>query len=245
MKKLLFTYLLVFFTVLAGTAQNNVADLIGSRASSVDGFMQNKGYVHIHSSKSYGGIYSYWWKSTKSKCVSIRIEDGQVTDAKTTTPGDCRQGNNDYSYQSHQSHHHDSYSHYDSNERENSYERGYNDGLYNKSYHNTAYDSDLKAAYSQGYTAGVSQRRSNTDYHYGNGGYMNDSSESKLSDLKGWTASRAYREIENRGYRFVKEYRNNGKLVKVWYNSEYRKCKKTADKDGYIDLIDNSKQCGR
>lgn len=91
MKKFTFSLLFAFATIFTGTSQNNVADLIGSRASSVDGFMRNKGYVHIHSSKSYGGIYSYWWKSTKSKCVSIRIEDGHVRDAKKTSNSDCRQ----------------------------------------------------------------------------------------------------------------------------------------------------------
>lgn len=73
----------------------------------------------------------------------------------------------------------------------------------------------------------------------------NYTGDPKLGDLKGWKADRAYREIGNRGYRHVKDYRNNGKLVKVWYNSKYKKCKKTAEKNGNIDLVDNSKQCGQ
>ena len=140
----------VFFLVCEAFSQNNVQDLIGARANSVDNFMNNKGYVHITSSKSYGGIYSYWWKSTKNKCVSIRIEDGHVIDAKTASSSDCRQNansdrysSNNYSSQSHQSHHHDSYNHYNNADHDNSFERGYNDGVHNKSYHNT-YSNDQK-----------------------------------------------------------------------------------------------------
>ena len=244
--------LFVFFLVFQAFSQNNVDDLIGARANSVDNFMNNKGYVHITSSKSYGGIYSYWWKSTKNKCVSIRIEDGHVTDTKTAPSSDCQQyanadryNSNNNSYQSHQSHHHDSYNHYNNADHDNSFERGYNDGVHNKSYHNPYSNDQVTEAYAKGYEAGVQQRSSNTNYHAGGGGYSNTTSSAKLGDVKGWSAQRAYKEIENRGYRFIKEYRNNGKLVKVWYSTEYRKCKKTAEKDGYIDLVEESKQCGK
>lgn len=83
---------------------------------------------------------------------------------------------------------------------------------------------------------------SHTSNNYYNKNYTGDP---KLGDVKGWKTAKAYSEIRNRGYYHVKDYRNNGKLVKVWYNPRYRKCKKTADKDGYIDLVENSKQCGK
>lgn len=93
---------------------------------------------------------------------------------------------------------------------------------------------------------GNNSANNNRPDHNGNYGYNpNYSGDPKLGDLKGWKADRAYREIGSRGYRHVKDYRNNGKLVKVWYNSKYKKCKKTAEKNGNIDLVDNSKQCGQ
>lgn len=158
------------------TAQNSVKDLVGARASSVEGEMEQKQYVFIKSNKSTDGINEFWWKGSKNKCVLVRIVNGKVAAVTNTVATDC-----------HKSGSHSSNSHYN----------------------------------------------------------KNFSGDPKLGDLKGWKADKAYREIGNRGYYHVKDYTNNGKLVKVWYNSKYKKCKKTAEKNGNIDLVENSKQCGK
>lgn len=172
------TALFVLFTcfIYSGTAQNSVKDLVGARASSVENEMERKQYVFIKSNKSTDGIDEFWWKSSKNKCVLVRIVNGKVAAVTNTVTADC-----------HKSGSHSSNSHYNKN-----------------------------------YTG-----------------------DPKLGDLKGWKSAKAYNEIRNRGYYHVKDYRNNGKLVKVWYNSRYKKCKKTAEKNGYIDLVENSKQCGK
>lgn len=228
--------------VSATFGQNQLQDLVGARANSVDSEMYRKGFVHITSSKSYSGIYSYWWKSANSKCVSVRIEDGYVRAVRKTLPADCNQNGSYSSYQNHQSHHHDSYNHYENTSHDDSFERGFNDGLYHRSYHNTYSNTESKDAYIRGYEKGVDQRQSNTSYHQGAGGHT---TSSKLGDVTGWSSQAAYQEIENRGYRFVKQYINDdGKKVKVWYSTEHRKCKKTAEKNNKITLVAESKQCG-
>lgn len=241
-KSLVVIFLCNVYCVCTTNAQSSLQDMVGARANSVDNEMYSKGFVHIKSSKSYSGIYSYWWKGANSKCVSVRIEDGYVRDVRKTTPTDCNQNGSYSSYQNHQTHHHDSYNHYENTAHDDSFERGFNDGLYHRSYHNTSSTTASKDAYIRGYEKGVDQRQSNTSYHEGSGGYT---ASSKLGDVKGWTSQAAYDEIENRGYRFVKQYINDdGKKVKVWYSSAHRKCKKTAEKNNKITLVAESKQCG-
>ena len=241
-KLLLLICLSCVLFIFSGYAQNSLQDLVGARANSLDSEMHQKGFVHIKSSKSYSGIYSYWWKGANNKCVSVRIEDGHIRAVRKTVPADCNQSGSYNSYQNHQSHHHDSYNHYENSGYDDSFERGYNDGLHHRSYHNTATNADSKGAYIKGYEAGIDQRQSNTSYHEGSGGYT---VSSKLGDVTGWSSQAAYKEIEHRGYRVVKQYINDdGKKVKVWYSSASKKCKKTAEKNNKITLVAQSKQCG-
>lgn len=160
-------------------AQNSFNDLVGTRASSLNYAMGQKGYVFVKSDKSKNGVYSHYWKNSKKKCVTAHLLNGEVAWITNTPAADCNKGS------------------------DNSHNN--NSNYYNKNY----------------------------------------TGDPKLGDLKGWNADRAYKEIRNRGYRHIKDYRNNGKLVRVWYNSKYKKCKKTAEKNGNIDLVDNSKQCSQ
>lgn len=224
-------------------AQNGLQDLVGARANSLDDSMIRKGFVHIKSSKSYDGIYSYYWKQQNTKCVTVHIEDGYVSSVTKTMPADCNQrGNANYSsHQNHQAHHRPNYQHFDNNQHSDYFERGYNDGLHNASYHNYSSDIEVQKAYIAGYEAGVKQRGVNMSHHSGGGGY---GAHVKVGDLDGWMASSAYEEIQNRGYRFVKEYINDDKAkVKVWLNDRTRECKKTSEKHGKIIFVAGSKKC--
>lgn len=253
LKKLL-PLLILFISVSMAYGQSRaqgLQDLIGAKGSSAESELQNRGYVHIKTAKSNYDIYSYWWNYTNKKCVSYHMADGRVLSIVNSMPYDCNKSssnngnNNGYNSYSHQAHHHadNNYSHYNDNNQENAYERGFNDGLHNKSYHNIYNDSNQKSSYSKGYGSGIGQRNNNTSYHSGSGGYQ---SHVQVSDLDNWLASSAYDEMRSRGFREEGEFVGSGdkhRLFKVWYNTKTKQCVKTAEKNGKITMIQKSDKC--
>lgn len=246
-------------------AQNSLNNLVGARGSSVEGEMDRLGYVFIRSDKSTSGINEFWWKKSNNKCTIVRLYDGKVAAVTNTVPDECNQGgyssnnnNNNYGNGSLQNLVGARGSSLDGEMNRMGYTFIKSDkstaGIYTSWWNNSQrkcvmsrlVDGKVASIVDTGLTdcnkgnySSNNKNNNKGDYNYN----PNYTGNTKLGDLVGWTAGRAYNEIGSRGYRNVKDYRNNGKLVKVWYNSKYNQCKKTAEKDGKIDLIDNSKQC--
>ncbi len=128
------------------------------------------------------------------------------------------------------SHHHDDKKHYDDPQLEAEFERGYRDGLYNNSYHNYSYNQNEKDAYSKGYNAGVDQRRNDTQYHSGNGGYSNFVN---VTDLQGKSAGWAEQQFYNRGFKMVDSYYADGENHSFFYNTNTKQCVE-------VNLTDNN-----
>ncbi len=226
--------------------------LINAKGSSAELDLENKGYIHMKTDKSYYDIYSYWWNPASRKCVTTRIADGRVQSVVNAPAVDCNQrpanavADHSYhtaSYNQHQAHNHQSnnYQHYDSAAHDAAYERGFRDGMYNNPYHNVYSVTDQINAYSTGYGEGVAQRNNNSSYHSGQGGYA---THVDANDLLHKSEAHAYTEMQRRGFAEVRKYRDDGKDFAAWYNTSTRQCVKTVAKNGSIIYVKmNSAQC--
>lgn len=247
---------LVFFLFVSFlTAQSNASglqDLVDARGNSAEMELENRGFIHIKTSKSNYDAYSYWWSPTQRKCIYSRVSDGRVRSIVNTPAYDCNQrtnnnnqklGYNNSKYNSHQAHHHqsNSYNHYDNSSHESAFERGYNDGVYNNPYHSIYGDNDQIAAYSKGYAAGVAERSHKSSYHSGQGG---NARHIDCSDLDHMVVSSAYGKMRSRGFKETRNYKNGDHIIIAWYNNSTRQCVKTTEKNGKILSVNmNSDQC--
>ena len=228
---------------------NKLQDLVGARAGQAEGDLESRGYVVTHSERDGNDMFTYWWNQSAKKCVAVRTTEGRYGSIADTLPADCNQ--NESSGMStgtkvgvavgaaaiigaialaHKAHHHDNDQHYDDVNREAEYERGYRDGLYNSAYHNYSNSKD----YSQGYGVGVAQRRQNTSYSSGRGGYV---AHVNVSDLVGARASSGDSDLQNRGFRNVDGFKSGTTSYTIWWNGNSRQCLQVATADGRFDSV--------
>ena len=220
----------------------NLQNLVGESARYADDDMRKKGYTHIKTEKSGWDSYAYYWNSNNRKCAIVRTNNGDIASIVDTPSSDCNQyDNRDNYYQvNHSSRHHSNGQHYSDSKTDMAYERGYNDGLHNKSYHNPYGANAIIKAYAQGYQVGVEQRQHNTSYHSTRGGYH---SHVTVTDLEGSGATLDYDELKSRGFTQQKEHSHDGKTYRVWYNSQTQQCIKTTSINKRIALIQVSTHC--
>jgi len=250
-KTLFFILFISTGTLSSQSRANDLQDLVGVKGSSAEMQLENRGYYHIKTAKSNYDIYSFWWNNQKRKCISYHMTDGRVVSIVNTLPADCNKSanynnsnNNSYSnYNSynHQYQDHSNNTHYSNRDHDEAFERGNTDGMYNKPYHNIYGDSDLKNAYSDGYTSGVNKRTNNTSYHSGQGGYA---AHVSVKDLVNTEASSAYNQLKRRGFHEARRHVENGGLQIAWLNNKTKQCIKTVEKQNTIIYIKgNSAQC--
>lgn len=228
---------------------NKLQDIVGSRGSSGESMMHDRGYVMIHAEPEDDKVYSYWWNRTDKKCVMVTTTEGRYAFILDSTPADCNRADEKglstgakvgigvgaaavvgAIVLAHKAHDHDNDRHYDDANKEAEYERGFRDGLYDSAYHNYSNARE----YSDGYSAGVEQRRQNTSYSSGWGGYR---PHVNLSDLKGIRASSGETELQNRGFRNVDGYKSGGSSYTIWWNGRTRQCVAVSTYDGRYNWI--------
>ena len=238
-------------TVALGQA-NKLQDLKDAKASSGESELENRGYHLVHVSKNWWDSYGYWWSPRDKKCVSVKTTSGRYVAIVDTVNADCYQKENTGMSTgakagiavgaaaaiigaialSHKAHNHDDNKHYEDANQEAEYERGYRDGLYNNAYHNYSNTDQYKS----GYSAGVEQRRQETSYSIGRGGYR---PHVNLSDLQGIRASSGESEMQSRGFRNVDSLKSGNSSYTIWWNGRTRQCIQVATADGrYDSLVD-------
>ncbi|HEU0004494.1 MAG TPA: hypothetical protein VFS12_00770 [Terriglobia bacterium] len=242
----------LLMAVVASAQANRLQDLVGARAGQAEGDLESRGYVQTHASSKDGSSYGYWWSRDAKKCVVVRTADGRYASITDTTNADCNQKEPGSGMSTgakvgiaagagaaaaigaailvHKSHHHDDEKHYEDTNREGEYERGYRDGLYNSAYHNYSRSDD----YAGGYEAGVAERRRQTSYSTGRGGYR---PHVNFSDLVGARASSGESEMESRGFRNVDGFKTGTTSYTIWYNNRTRQCIQVATADGRYDSV--------
>ncbi|RJF85692.1 hypothetical protein [Sphingomonas cavernae] len=206
------TFIMLNPVTATAATPNDLSDLVGARAGQAEGQIEARGYYLADSRKGSENSYTYWWNASRKVCARVTTSDGRYAAIQSTGASDCNQkGGSDGTAAavaigaaaligaialSHKSHDHDDGNHYNDQNREGDYERGYRDGLYNQSYHNYSRTD----AYSEGYAAGVRQRGYETSYrpgYYnggGYGGYVN------VNDLVGRSRIDGETELSRRGF---------------------------------------------
>ncbi len=222
-------------------------DLIGVKGANAEHSFTQKGYYHINTHRVSNNIYSYWWNNSRKKCVFYSLSDGRINKVTNTIPSDCNKStydNGDHGYSNRyrtRVHHYPNQTHYSEGTSNQAFDRGFQDGLHHKTYHNF-YDAKLKGIYATGYTAGTSQRTHNTSYHSGHGGYTQ---YTQAHDVNGKGFEDAYRILKRRGFSENSKSMKNGKEYILWYNRRGNQCIRTIRSYNHIISVDKSHYCNR
>lgn len=224
---------------------SHFTDLNGLRAASAERELNARGLHYIDGRRgNYDERYSYWWDDDGKDCLVVEVADGRVMTVNDAQKSDCHKSGSDAgtavaaiagvallgALLAHKSDHHDDKQHFDNHDDERQYDRGFNDGLYSKSYHN--YDSS--SFYSRGYSKGVQQRNNDTRDHHGQGGYDRSA---KFTDLRGARASSADGEMRDRGFRNVDGFKSGSTAYTIWNRPSSSQCIQMAVADGRVDSI--------
>lgn len=67
----------------------DLQDLVGVKGRDAETQFENRGYVHMNTSKSDYDVYSTWWNSRKKKCVTYRLSDGRIQSVVNVPSSDC------------------------------------------------------------------------------------------------------------------------------------------------------------
>ena len=129
-KKTLFALSILFISITTTFGQsraNDLQDLVGAKGSSAEIDMENRGYIHIKTSKSYSDIYSNWWNPRNKKCVSTHISNGRIQSIVNSQPYDCNKSNDGRSISS--------------SSNNNRYNENYSHEKYNNDNFNNSYTS--------------------------------------------------------------------------------------------------------
>ncbi|MCB2047718.1 MAG: hypothetical protein KDE32_05750 [Novosphingobium sp.] len=221
---------------------STLSDLNGIRAGGAEAGLIDRGFKHISTNKnSMGYAYSYWWNEADKNCVQVEVYNGLVETIQDAKDSECgHTGGNAAAAAgvvagaailgallAHKSNHHDNDQHYADIAAEQSYDRGYKDGLYNAPYHNY----DKSDAYSSGYTAGVDERSANLSHHNGYGG---SSQAAVYKDLNGARAAGGMDELASRGFVQVDNFTSGDTRYSIQYRAASRQCLQVTISDGHF-----------
>ena len=245
-KNSLLSMAFVLYAVTTFSQESTFNNLWGMKAAYLDTELNKSGYYHIKTEKSGYDSYTYWWNSSKNKCISARTNNGVVASIVNTSAFDCNKSNDNSHYERPTYNHSGHHSNYDPRHNEDqslkmAFDRGFTDGLHNKPYHNPYQDASSKfPEYAKGYGKGVNQRADNTSYHSGRGG---NHAHVTVTDLRGQNAEMAYNELNTRGFAEQRKHTSGDKTYRVFYNANTQQCIKTTSIDKRIVEIQNSTNC--
>jgi hypothetical protein len=256
----------LFATVAAGATPRDVNDLVGARASTGDAALRDRGYVHITTQKSGDHSYGMWWNASTLTCVSVQTKNGAFKSITTSPAFDCNQHNAHSGHDddnaaaaaavvgaaavigaialAHKSHHHDNDEHHQDSYREQEFERGHRDGLYNHHYDNYNRTDD----YDNGYRSGIDQRAHETSYRQHTGrddrGYRQANDDFK--NLQGERLEVANDRMRGWGFQKVDHTRSGNTEYRIWYNYQTGQCVEetyTGDRVQNMRYIASSAHC--
>jgi len=127
-KKTLLTLLILIFTIsaFAQSRANDLQDLVDVKGSSAEYELENRGYIHIKTKKSYSDVYANWWNPRTKKCITTHLTDGRIRSVVNSLPYDCNKSSDGKGV-----HTNNNYSRYN----ENYSHSKYNSDNFNNSYH--------------------------------------------------------------------------------------------------------------
>lgn len=221
---------------------SQLRSLNGQSAANAERVLHDRGFKHISShATAMGFTNSYWWDKDDRSCVVVEERRGTVSTVNDSPASDCghtEDGSGGVvaavagaailgALLTHKSDHHDDGQHLSDAEAEQHYHRGFKDGLHNAAYHNWDNSSD----YSDGYSAGVEQRKANLRHHTGRGG---NHAAVGFGDLHGARAAGAMDAMQNRGFRQVDNFTSGNTRYSIQYRAASRQCVQMTIADGHI-----------
>ncbi len=235
----------------------DLEDLIGTRASSGERALQQRGYVLTDYGRSEGMTWNYWWNASRRACVGVATSNGRYERIASVSSHDCNQDTGHHEDDgmsdgaavaigaaailgaialAHKSHHHDDDRHHNDVDREAEFDRGFRDGQYNHSYN----DYNRTEDYRTGYEQGANSREHHSSYRHHDSSNHNRHGYSQrqgFNDLVGARASSAESGLEDRGFRNVDGFKDSSTSYTIWWNGRSRQCLQMATANGRADSI--------
>lgn len=256
----------LFATVAAGSTPNDVEDLVGARAGTGEAALESRGYVHITTQKGGDRSYSNWWSASRKTCLNVVTRNGRYDAISSVHAVDCHQNASSSDDKddtntallvgvgaaavigaialAHKSQHHDDNKHNGDSYREQEFERGHRDGLYNHHYDNHNRTDD----YDEGYRSGIEQRAHESSYRQHSGrddrGYRQANDDFK--NLQGKKLEHANDKMRDWNFQKVDHYQTGNTEYRIWYNYQTGQCVQETYADGRVQdmrYIDHNSHC--
>lgn len=208
--------------------------LIDKHPGTIDNAMKDSGYRFVKTDREHGNSIQYWWNADENQCVSIEVDNSRVIAVLNVSDGECYQMSNTSSNDSDQRDYIPSPDNFDA--MGVAYDRGYTDGLRNRSFENNYFSAELqKSAYTNGYRQGVKLRQQ---------GEQNSlSAIASYRKLEGLSIRQAYSVLEKDGFQEVISHQLGGNAYRTWYNNNTGQCINTVIRSGYVNEILISAHC--
>lgn len=221
---------------------SQMSDLVGARGGQAEGQIEARGFVYVDGHHGGDGVHAYWWHPRDKNCINVRTWDGRYASITDAPNRDCNQKESGstgaavagvalgailIAALAHKSSHHDDGQHMADQAAEQQYDRGYNDGLHNATFHNY----ERTDAYVSGYQAGVDQRSRNTGYHSGKGGYA---AHTAINDLQGMDSIRAIDTMTERGFRDVDSITSGNTQYGIYWKGSTSQCVQVTYADSQV-----------
>lgn len=250
MCKNLLTLVLFAFCICTLHSQSRSSDFTkfrDMRASSAEYQFKEMGYKLAGVEKSSSSIIQYWYNDRRRSCVAATINDGKVRFVVETKNQNCYDRMNGSSDR-HDNRYNDRSN--NRNDRVNNLDdiKGMLDWKAYNALDRMGYDRQHNF-HDDGrdYTVWYNSRLKKCIKTWESGGYIKGVAGSNecnnVNHVKGWDRYKAYRELENMGYREQRGFRDDGRDYKVWYNYRARKCIKTWESNGKIAGVAGSNRC--
>lgn len=218
----------------AAPLPGSVRDLVGVKAVSGEEEMSRRGFKQVHSDNSGSRKYGTWWNENTSECIVVTTYDGRYEALAVTQHEDCKKkgdggktaaiaigaaaliGALAIAGSGHK----------DKDEKyQREYDRGYRDGYDGRRYDNW----NNTSGYTDGYNEG--RRQSNRPGGNwggnwgGNGGSWNNGNGwVNMGYLVGQPMGRAWRDLDNRGFRVRDDKWNRGERYATFWRSRSNQC---------------------
>lgn len=208
--------------------------LIDAHPGTIDNAMKDSGYQFVRTNKDHGNSIQYWWNADENKCISIEVDHSRVIAVLHMPDGDCYQKADGSLNDAAQTGYTSGVGNYA--ELDVAYDRGYTDGLRNRSFKNNYFTAELqKSSYNEGYGLGMKLREQ---------GEQNSLAlMTTYRSLEGLSNQKAGSLLEKDGFQEVISRQLGGNSYCTWYNTNTGQCINMIMRSGYVNEILISAHC--
>ncbi len=254
----IFTFNSLVFLSLGAIAAStsHLQDLIDVRASSGERQLEDRGYTYHKTIKVSSSSITYWWSEGREQCIAVTTKEGKYSSIVNQPEKMCEGASDDKHNESRDHHEHHS-GHSGGLEgivgaRASSGEKQLTDMGYFERYSKKSGSSSITYWWSPSeqrciavttkngrYTSYNKQNKNLCDDKYVDSGKQHGGGAG-LNSLVGMKASSGEKQLEDKGYKFIKSSKGEDRIWSNWWNSSHRKCITVVTLDGRYDSITDS-----